>query len=424
MRGFQRAALVAGAAAALLNVGEANATGYAIREQSGSMLGQAFAGQNAYTLDPSVIFHNPAGMSALDGRRGSLVISGIRAQNEFDDDGSSGAPVVALGSNESGDAGDDAVVPALYAMDSHGDWRFGIGVNVPFGLSTSYEDDWIGRFAAIDSEVKSANVNPVLSYRLNQYLSLGAGIQLQRIEARLTNAVFLGPLGEGRTDLEADDWCFGITAGALIEPWDGTKIGIGFRSSVRHEVEGTGKITTAGGATFFKDDARAEVKTPETIGLSVHQAITDRLSIAGTVEWTNWSRFDELRVTFDSGLAPDNVTEENWQDTFFYSVGVNYQLTPKLLLRSGVAYDQTPIRNKYRTARLPDQDRLWVAGGLTYSVNEWSSIDVGYAHLFVRDSDIRETMELTPNPLGPTGTLRGSYENSVDLLAIQANIQF
>jgi long-chain fatty acid transport protein len=349
------------------------------------------------------------------------VVTGIRVQNEFDDDGSTAAPFVALGTEESGDAGEDAIVPALYAMDSHGDWRFGLGVNVPFGLSTKYEDDWIGRFAAIDSDVKSVNVNPALSYRLNQYFSLGAGIQLQHIDARLTNAT-LTAAGSSRTELEADDWGFGVTAGALIEPWTGTTIGVGFRSSVRHEVEGHGKISAAVG-TVFRDDARAEVETPESIGVSIHQAITDRLSIAGTVEWTNWSRFDELRVTFDSGLAPDSVTEENWVDSYFYSLGVNYQLTPKLLLRGGVAYDETPIRNKYRTARLPDEDRLWVAGGFTYSFNEWASVDLGYAHLFVKDSDIRETMELTPNP-APVGTLQGTYENSVDLLAIQANIRF
>jgi long-chain fatty acid transport protein len=420
MRWLKSAALAAGAAAALLGAADAQAAGYMLREQSGSMLGQAFAGQNAYTLDPSVIFHNPAGMSALEGRRASLVLSGIRPQNQFDDDGS--ASGVGLGSEESGDAGDDALVPALYAMDSHGDWRFGIGVNAPFGLSTSYDEDWIGRYAAIDSELTTVNVNPVLSYRFNQYLSMGAGLQFQYIDARLTNAVLLQG-GDGLTELQADDWGFGITAGLLIEPRAGTKIGVGFRSSVRHEAVGDAKIETAGGATIFEDDARAEVQTPETIGLSILQAVTARLSVAATVEWTNWSRFDELRVTFDSG-APDSVVDENWQDTFFYSVGVNYQLTPRLLLRGGLAYDQTPVRNKYRTARLPDQDRTWVAAGLSYAVNDWASVDVGYAHVFVRDSEIRETMAVTPPAAGVTGTLRGEYENSVDLLSVQANFRF
>ena len=420
MKGLGRAACLACLAGTLFGSGNANATGYMIREQSGSMLGQAFAGQNAYAHDPSIIFHNPAGMSALDGRRGSLVITGIRPQNQFDDDGSTTAPV-AVGTEESGDAGEDAIVPTLYAMESRGDWRFGLGVNAPFGLSTSYEEDWIGRYAAIDSELITANVNPVLSYRFNQYLSLGAGVQLQYIDAKLTNAVFLG--ADGLSELKANDWGFGITAGMLIEPRAGTRIGVGFRSSVRHEAVGDAKLKSPAGATLFEQDARAEVRTPETIGLSVHQAVTDRLSVAATVEWTNWSRFDELRVTFDSG-APDSVTDENWQDTFFYSVWVNYQLTPRLLLRGGVAYDQTPVRNKYRTARLPDQDRAWVAAGFSYALNDWASFDLGYAHLFVRDSEIRERMAVTPPGGGVTGTLRGDYENSVDLLAIQANFRF
>ena len=418
--GVRSAASAACAAVALFGATEAQATGYMLREQSGSMLGQAFAGQNAYTLDPSVIFHNPAGMSALDGRRASLVLSGIRPQSEFDNDGSVGG--FPLGTEEGGDSAEDAIVPGLYAMDSYGDWRFGVGVNAPFGLTTKYDEDWIGRYAAIESELLTVNVNPVLSYRFNQYLSLGAGLQLQYLDARLTNAAAFAPGADGQTELDANDWGFGITAGALIEPWAGTKIGIGFRSSVRHEAVGSAKLETPAGATFLEQDARSEVETPETIGLSIHQAVTDRLSVLATVEWANWSRFDELRVTFDSG-APDSVVDENWQDTFFYALGVNYQLTPKLLLRGGVAYDQTPVRNRYRTARLPDQDRTWVATGFTYAFNDWASVDLGYAHVFVRDSEIRETMAITPNG-AVTGTLNGEYENSVDLLALQANLRF
>jgi long-chain fatty acid transport protein len=414
-----RAALAACVAAPLLSAADAGATGYILREQSGSMLGQAFAGQNAYVLDPSVIFHNPAGMSALDGRRVSVLVSGIRPQTEFENDGS--ASVFPLGTEEGGDSAEDAIVPGFYAMDSYGDWRFGVGVNVPFGLTTKYEEDWIGRQAAIESELLTVNVNPALSYRFNQYLSLGAGLQLQYIEARLTNAAAFGPGADGRTELDANDWGFGITAGVLIEPRAGTRIGVGFRSSVRHEAVGDAKLTSPAGVIIFEQDARSEVRTPETIGVSIHQALTDRLSVAATVEWANWSRFDELRVTFDSG-APDSVVDENWQDTFFYALGVNYQLTPELLLRGGVAYDQTPVRNHYRTARLPDQDRTWVAAGFTYAFNEWASVDVGYAHVFVRDSDIRETLRAANG--AAIGTLRGEYENSVDLLALQANMRF
>ena len=161
-------ALASGAAIALLGAAEANATGYAVREQSGSLLGQAFAGQNAYALDPSIIFYNPAGMSALDGTRASAVASFIFPKNEFQNDGST--PPLLLGTNEGGDAGENALVPAFYAMTSVGDFRFGVGVNAPFGLSTEYDDGWIGRYAALDSKLKTININPVVSYQATDWL--------------------------------------------------------------------------------------------------------------------------------------------------------------------------------------------------------------------------------------------------------------
>jgi long-chain fatty acid transport protein len=122
--------------------------------------------------------------------------------------------------------------------------------------------------------------------------------------------------------------------------------------------------------------------------------------------------------------VPDNVTEENWKDTYFFALGANYQLTDKLLLRGGVAYDQTPVRDNFRTARLPDEDRYWVALGTTYAFNDHISVDVGYTHIFVLDSSIDETFHPAPTTPAVTGTLHGDYENSVDILAVQANFKF
>src|SRR5262245_2900893 len=243
MRGIVKTAYAIGVAAALLGSSQANASGYAIREQSGSMLGQAFAGSNASTADPSVIFFNPAGMSALDGNRVSAVASYIHPKNEFGDNNSTSTPPVALGNDLGGDAGQDAIVPAFYGMTSLGAFRLGIGVNVPFGLSTEYNDGWVGRYAALDSRLMTINVNPVLSYQVLDWLALGAGVQIERADARLTNAAFFGPLGDGQVELQADDDVgFGFTAGALITPRPGTQIGIGFRSSVNHDLDGKAQI--------------------------------------------------------------------------------------------------------------------------------------------------------------------------------------
>lgn len=408
------AALAAVSAAALLADSEqASASGFALREQSGSMLGQAFAGQNAYAMDPSIIFFNPAGMSALEGTQASAVVSFIFPRNEFHNDGSPPA----LGTNEGGDAGVNALVPTGYAMTSFGDFRIGVGVNAPFGLTTEYDEDWIGRFAAVTSSLRTINVNPVVSYQVTPWLSLGAGAQIQRADARLTRIFPAGPFGQVQLELQADDVGFGFTAGALVTPGPGTMIGLGFRSSVAHTLEGEAEVDNippalGGGVS----EASADFDSPESVGLSLYQRVTDRVALLGTIEWTNWSRFDELRLEFDSG-APDDVTPENWQDTFFVALGANYQVSDSFTARAGVAYDQSPVKDEFRTARLPDEDRFWVALGGTWAMTEMVSLDFGYTHIFVKDASLDEPV------VGGAAFVRGEYENSVDIFAVQANIK-
>jgi long-chain fatty acid transport protein len=414
--------LAVGAVALVAGRGEAVASGFALREQSDSLLGQAFAGQNAYATDPSVIFFNPAGMSVLDGTRVSASASFIFPNIEFDNHGSTTAigPGL-LGTDEGGDIGENALVPAFYAMTSLGDLRIGIGINSPFGLSTEYENGTIPRFVALDSSIRTINVNPVVSYQVTPWLALGVGAQIQRADARLTNAGFFGQLGEGEVELQADDVGFGFTAGALITPRPGTRIGIGFRSSVSHTLDGEAEVhVPVLGTTTM--DASADLDTPETLGLSLSQQVTDRLSLSGSIEWTNWSRFDELRVEFNSG-APDAVTQENWHDTYFFAVGADYRLTDKLVLRSGLAYDQSPVSDKFRTARLPDEDRYWVAVGGTYAVTDAISIDAGYTHIFVKDASINEGFDAVPGPGALPGTVRGDYEEGIDIFGVQVNIR-
>ncbi|HXV22897.1 MAG TPA: outer membrane protein transport protein [Alphaproteobacteria bacterium] len=419
------AALTAVSAAAFLATAEdAGASGFAIREQSGSLLGQAFAGANAYTMDPSVIFFNPAGMSALDGTRISGGVNFFFVKSEFDDEGSTstGGPGF-LGNEEGGDLGENALVPIFYAMTSFEDFRFGIGVNAPFGLVTNYDENSIGRYAAITSALRVINVNPVVSYQVTDWLSLGAGAQIQRSDARLTSAMNFGLLGDEEVELQADGVGYGFTAGALITPMPGTRIGVGFRSSVSQTLEGDVDVNLpaalGGGKTTL--GASTELETPETLGLSIYQQVTDRLSIAGSVEWTNWSRFDELRVDFDTPGIPDDVTRENWNDSFFFALGLNYQVTENLLVRGGVAYDQTPVPDAFRTAALPDEDRYWLSFGGTYQVNEVISIDVGYTHIFADDAVIEEDFAAGPVPV--TGTIRGEYDPSIDLFGVQVNIR-
>jgi long-chain fatty acid transport protein len=420
--------------------GNAMGSGYAIKEQSASLLGTAFAGAGSSVQDPSVMFFNPAGLALLDGYRISGSASGIFPRTKFSNDDSVLTPLgLLIPGGNGGDAGEDALVPAFYLTAAPNDLvHFGLGVNAPFGLSTEYDDHWVGRYHAIESTLETINISPTVAVRLNSWLSLGAGVQIQHIDAKLTRAIDFGailaglsvpgavPFGsDGEVELNADDWGVGFTAGVLVEPIHGTRFGLSYRSYIDQELGGDAKfkgvpLQLQAIPAFQDQNASAEVTTPDSIYLSVYQEINDRWTVMSDVRWTNWSHFDELRVEFDEAGVPDDVTQERWHDTWFFALGTQYKLVDPLSLRAGVAYEQAPIRDKYRTARLPGQDRYWIAAGAGYVINAWLSADLGYAHLFLRDPDINE--RITTGPL--THQLSGQYDAAVDIVSLQINVKF
>ena len=407
--------------------GDAMASGYAIKEQSASLLGTAFAGAGASAQDPSVMFFNPAGIARLDGYRISGSATGIFPRTEFSNDGSVLTPSnLPIPGGNGGDAGKDALVPAFYITAAPNDFlHFGLSVNAPFGLSTKYSDGWVGRYNAIESTLKTTNINPVVAVKLNSWLSLGAGVQIQYIDAKLTRAIDFGSilvgLGvpgvepfefDGEVELEANDWGVGFTAGVLVEPIQGTRVGLSYRSYVDQDLGGDAKFKRVpfpllqAIPAFQNQNATARVTTPDSIDLSVYHEIDDQWAVMGDVQWTNWSQFDELRVKFNKAGVPDDVTQEQWHDSWFYALGAHYKPIDWLTLRAGVAYDQTPVRDKFRTARAPDEDRFWIAAGGSYAFNSWISADLGYTHIFVRDADINENVTTG----SVTHQLNGQYD--------------
>lgn len=431
---------IAGMTAVLAGTaGTASASGFALIEQSASGLGNAFAGGAASAEDASTIFFNPAGLTRLTGTQ--LVFGGhaIRPSVEFQDQGSTDVTGAPLRGGEGGDAGDLALVPILYIAHALNErMRIGLGINAPFGLVTEYDAEWKGRYQGVTSDLETININPAFAFKINEALSLGAGVNLQYIEAKLSNAVdfgticfgsTLGPAGcttagltpqnaDGFARIEGDDWSWGFNAGLLLQLDENTRFGLAYRSHIEHTLEGTADFSnvpgplTMGGAVFVDTGASAGITLPENVSLSAFRQIDSRWAVMGDVTWTRWSRFKELRIDFDSA-QPDSVTVEDWQDVMRYSIGVNYSYSPTWTLHAGLAYDEAPVRNaSLRTPRIPDGERYWLAFGFGYRLNKDVRFDIAYTHLFVPDQDI--------NHVGATGdTLKGEYESAVDILGIQ-----
>lgn len=428
---FRKSVMALAVTSALAGIsGMAGAAGFALIEQSGSGMGNAFAGAAATAEDASTVFFNPAGMSRLEGKQFTAGGHLIDLSAEFHNNGSSNP--LALGNpggTSGGDAGDVSLVPNFYFTMPIGDsLHFGVGVGVPFGLTTEYDDNWVGRFQGIKSELTTVNINPAVSFKVNEMLSVGVGINYQVIDAELTNAIVTPLPGvEGRAKLEADDDGWGWNAGILFEPVAGTRIGFAYRSVIDYTLEGTATATVAAtGAQLVSNPVHADVTMPDTFSLSLAQAIGDRWELLADASLTRWSEINEIRVVnANNGALVDNLVLD-FDDSWRYSVGVNYKLDESWKLKAGVAFDETPVKGATtRTVRLPDNDRTWVSLGVQMKVKETGRLDFGYSHLFIKDAPIDHTRDQLGVPAGfGRSRVVGEYEGSVDLFSVTYSMMF
>jgi len=405
--------LAVGAALAGFSTG-AFAGGFGIGTQSGSGTGNAFSGGAAAADDASVAWSNPAGMSLLpSGKQVAFAGHLLRPSFKFQDQGSTIPP--ALGSGNGGDGGDWALVPnGFFTMTVNPKLRFGLALNVPFGLKTEYDNGWRGQLTALKSEIKTININPSVAYKLNNNVSIGAGVSVQRIEAELSS--FTGAAALGNAILEADDVGYGFNLGLMFQPDANTRVGLTYRSKIKYELEGTATFTGVAGAAF-NGNIRADLKVPDSVSLSFFRSLGPTWEVMADITWTGWSsvkRLDVIRTTTSAGGAAGSTLSTllfNWEDTMRFGVGANYKLNSQTKLRFGLALDESPTNDVDRTPRLPDQDRTWIAFGVQYKPSKAGVLEVGYAHEFVRDARVTNATV--------AGTLNGTFENRADIFSIQ-----
>ena len=420
--------LAASVAALCLSVATANAAGFQLKEQSSSLQGAAFAGASAKADDLSTMFFNPAGMTRLEnGTQGSVVASYVLPSAKFSTTSATDSLGGALtaGRGEGGDAGVGAVVPSFYAMVDLGlgdQWRTGVAVNTPFGLSTKYDNGWVGRYAALESELMTINVAPTVAYKINDRLSIGGNVQAQYADAKLTNAFFDG-VGDGRTTLKGDDIAFGWGIGALWEATDDTRVGVNYRSRVVQKLDGNIRTVSSTGAVVPAGTtaATAGLTTPDVLSAGLVHELNDKWSLMGEVAWTNWSLFDDLTVVSDSGTTLQSV-DESWDDTWFFAVGAEYKHSDAWTFRGGLAYDQSAVDTDHRTFRIPETDRIWTSLGASYNINPATSIDMNYTYIHAMDSRIDENFATAGGAV--TGNVQGEFDANVNIATVGVNFKF
>ena len=413
----------------ILVAGQAAAAGFQLQEQSASGIGNAFAGSAAIADNASTIHFNPAGMTRLQPREFSLGLSLVRPSFEFRDAGSQSG-VLSAGT---GDAGSWAALPNAYlSWALNRNIYLGLGLGAPFGLSTDYDDGWVGAAQSIEFDIKTYNINPSLAWRVNDRLSLGFGLSWQRMDAEYERAVSIAavPLAATHAILDADSDAWGWNVGFLYALSDATRIGASYRSRIEHELKGELDIRgPAAGANpaLARGGARADVELPETVILSAVHQLDTRWELLADLSWTGWSSVDTVEIVRSSGpLAGLTVQtlDADFRDTWRLALGANYQWNERWTLKFGIAYDQSPVRDRHRRlVALPDNDRTWLALGAQWRPSAETRLDVGLAYLYVPDTKI-DNDQLSANPAQNRGRVVGEYKSSVWLLGVQYSMAF
>ncbi len=398
---------------------EADAGGFALREQSAYYQGLSFAGNGTTSNSISSIFWNPA---TITGARDGLT---VEAHNSFiiprsEINVGAGSTLAAYG--DSGDIASDAWVGSSYASYKiNDDLYLGIALNAPFGLSTKPEYTWAGQVYNRSSKVFSINANPIIGYKINEMISIAAGVQVQYFDVKL-KAASGAAIGAPSNSLEGDDVGFGVTAGVTIKPFKGTEIGLGYRSGVGQNLEGDLYTPTAIGLLPAGTYGIAvDMITPDMVTLSAKQEVTDDIRLLATFEWANWSRLKAPAVELAATGTTITNLEFNYNDGYFLALGGEYDFNDKLTLRAGAAYEWSPIDTEIRSARLPDNNRIWLSAGASYSYNEHLSFDLGYTHIIGSDTDL----DVSAGHQDFNGiTLVGDVDSSVDILTASVRYTF
>ena len=448
--------------AGVLAMGQANASGFQLRESSVKNLGRGQAGTAVASDDASVVTNNPAAMVNLDKNTLQVDVTAIDISFEFEGGGTSAAGTPLTG-GDGGNAGGVQAVPNMAAVfPLHGALEgltIGAAVGAPFGLKTEYDSDWVGRYNAVESDLKVIDFALSAAVKLHDRFSVGLGVIYERADVTLSNALDLGTImfgtgipgalpqgADGFASVSGDSNSMGWLVGAQWQPIDQLKIGYSHRSEVDHDLEGDADFTTPAsfqgaqavyrqlaanpalppaqraqlavlGNGFVDSNISANLTTPSVDTLSAQYDFSDSFRLMADVQWTDWSSLREVNIDFANPFQPNTVEPFAWNDTEMYAVGAEWDLSDQFTLRGGVTRDETPTHLETRTPRLPDNDRMLYSLGLTWNVTDALSVDAAYQRIEIDSSPV--DIESSSG-----SRLIGDFDGYANLFGVSAQYKF
>lgn len=409
------------------------AAGFQVNEHSANGLGRAMAGQAAMPENASVLATNPAAIGVFTSAQFSGSVSAILPSVDVSGQTTSsiqtenGNMVIASQATSEDDIADVAVIPSFFYVNPINDkWSVGVGAFSNYGLRSDYGDDFEALHFADTAEIKSFTINPAVSYKVNDALRLGFGLNVTYADAEISSSLpnsltqVLGvPIANASVfKLEGDDFGYGWNAGIFFQPTSTTNLALSYRAETKLELDG--EVSSALSAELNQPGS-LDLNLAAITELAVSQQLDAQWSVQASLVLTDWSTFEKLEANLASG-DDFPIKEENFDDSLRASIGVTYVLNDEYTLRAGYAYDDGVVTVENRSLSIPDTDRHWVTGGVTYTMTDATTIDLAYAYINGREASINKT-----RPLGETGitsTMVGSQSATAHVLSVQVNSRF
>lgn len=346
------------------------AAGFMLTEQSASSLGRAYAGAGVDGSDISGVFYNPATMTLHPGTQiqAGFVAIGLDLDYKGND-----------GTTENGRANTQPIPFGYISHQATDNVWVGLAMTVPFGMGTEYDDNWSLARRGISAQVLTFDFNPNVAWKLSEKVSLGAGMSIQYAAADLKMRDDLANMTvDGEVD--ADSWAWGFNVGMMWTPVDNLRFGLSYRSKVNHHAKGD---FTVNNLRQGKHDAAVSLSTPAWLMATAAWDVNDLLSLYATFRWTDWSSFKDLDINYSVGRVTMTKNVHNaWKDTYLVSLGADMRFYDWWTMRAGIGYETSAVDEaQYRTAIIPDADRLWLALGSSFKVAKDFQLDVSAAWL-------------------------------------------
>jgi long-chain fatty acid transport protein len=397
------------------------ASGFALVQQGTAAMaqGNAFV---AEASDASAIFYNPAGLNQL--KRAQFYQGSFfnYPDREYSGGGLDSQTNHRLYRSLS----------AYMAIPVHDRVALGFGFFSPFGMGTVWPPTWAGRYITTFSSMKTFSLNPVISVKVLDNLSVAAGYDIMWSKVLLKRKIPLViggkafPDGESQVTGEGDG--SGFNLGLHYEPVSGVKLGVAYRSQI--QVTHKGDFSTRLPTPLGRGPAspgEASIVFPPSLTVGIAYSRFKPFTFEFDTTWTGWSSYDKLKIKLDTPVLANGVPSttltipKNWHDTWAFRFGTSYEVNDWMKLRAGYIYDLTPVPNSSFEPQVPDSNRHIFTVGQDLKIWRFT---LGIAYNYIMSEARTKNNTIGTNGVPVPLQANGRYQSDIHSLGMSWSVNF